>query len=65
MALSPFNVTNAVASLSDVETTERWLGDNDIEGYQHGGPLLLDTQVGREGGAKPTMPEDTGFAIGI
>jgi len=54
-----------VASLSDVGTTERWLGDNDIEGYQHGGPLLLDTQVGREGSTKPTMPEDTGFAIGI
>jgi len=39
-----------VASLSDVGTTERWLGDNDIESYQHGGSLLLDTQVGREGG---------------
>jgi len=30
-----------VASLSDVGTTERWLGDNDIEGYHHGGPLFL------------------------
>jgi len=48
-----------VASLSDVGTTERWLSDNDIEGYQHGGPLFLDTQVGREGGgagARGTSP---------
>ena len=29
---------------------QRLLSDNDIAGYQHGGPLLLDTQVGREGG---------------